>query len=133
VINLTDAELALIDAEHYPHPDGGGDCLYCCRVWPCIESRAVAELRELRAENERLRAEDASWEEREAACCPEDVGFEDMIRYLRADVARLRAALIEIRGNTVISPGLGYGCRTVVNAIRELVDAALANVKGGDA
>jgi len=88
---------------------------------------------ELLDENERLRAEDASWEEREAACCPEDVGFEDMIRYLRGDVARLRAALIEIRGNTVISPGLGYGCRTVVNAIRELVDAALASVKDGDA
>ena len=52
--NLTDAELALIDAEHYPHPDGGGDCLSCRRVWPCLESRAIAELRLLRGALERL-------------------------------------------------------------------------------
>ena len=60
--------------------------------------RIVALLDEV----ERLRAEDAAWEEREAACCPEDVGFEDMIRYLRADVARLRAAVemaIDYAGN----------------------------------
>ena len=48
---------------------------------------------------------------------------------LLAENVIMRAALIVIRGNTVIGPGLGLGCRTVVNAIRELVDAALASVK----
>jgi len=72
---------------------------------------ARAEVARLQTENERLRHGDVYW----------------------AENVIMRAALIVIRGNTVIGPGLGYGCRTAVNAIRELVDAALASVKDGDA
>ena len=98
------------------------------------------ERNKLRAENERLRAEDASWEEREAACCPEDVGFEDMIRYLRADVARLRDALKAITSEDGAymacsdlpwcqASGSGRGSHHAENCAVGIALAALTSVK----
>ncbi len=47
---------------------------------------------ELVEEHTRLRAEISLWEEREAACCPEDVGFEEYIAVLKERLAELLAA-----------------------------------------
>jgi|GEM_PF-4448073 len=87
----------------------------------------INETMDLEAENERLRAEDAAWEEREAACCPEDVGFEDMIRYLRGDVARLRAALM----SSLVSEGAGQRANLI--RIHEVTAALVASAKDGEA
>jgi len=131
--DLTDAELALVDAEHYPHPDGGGDCLSCCRVWPCIESRAIAERRELRieADNAGVRS---SWGE--ALAFISTIAKEH--NKLRADNERLRAALVEIK-----RPHFGLGYDDPMDEqrdywerwalkYRDIADDALG-VKGGDA
>ena len=47
----------------------------------------------LEAENRRLQKEVLNWEDREAACCPEDYGFEEVIKSLREENERLRQAL----------------------------------------
>jgi len=120
--NLTDAELALIDAEHYPHPDGGGDCLYCCRVWPCIESRFIAELRELRAEvgNQSCVAG------RSIDTCRHCSYLRRKLADARAENERLRAALEQAKADLVfIADTYGFA----VPATIAQTDAALASVK----
>lgn len=50
---------------------------------------SASRLSALEAENERLHAEVNSYEEREAACCPEDVGFEEYITVMEGKIDRV--------------------------------------------
>lgn len=52
----------------------------------------------LRADNEALRQKLTEWEEREAACCPEGVGFPEYIHSLSTTVERLETAREGLRG-----------------------------------
>ena len=58
----------------------------------------VAEVQSLRAERDRLNKALLAWEDREAAVCPEDVGFEEVIQRIRAERDTLREALTELTG-----------------------------------
>ena len=70
-----------------------------------MEDRAAALKRAeaAEAERDRYKRDVSEYEEREAACCPEDVGFEEVIASLReraekaeAEVARLKAVLAPV-------------------------------------
>jgi hypothetical protein len=109
----------------------------------------LGELEAQAAEVERLRAYVNQWHEREAAVCPEDVGFEEVIAGLRVRVAeydkdagRWRAlrdsggylssplGALRLSGNRVRQPG---ETGPLVFDYDELVDAALANKEAGHA
>jgi len=53
--------------------------------------------RELERENAELRAALADIEEREAACCPEDVPFDELIPALRELIARLEYKIAKLK------------------------------------
>jgi DNA repair exonuclease SbcCD ATPase subunit len=56
----------------------------------------VAEVQSLRAERDRLNKALLAWEDREAAVCPEDVGFEEVIKALEAERDTLLEALEQL-------------------------------------
>ena len=58
-----------------------------------------AEVQSLRAERDRLNKALLAWEDREAAVCPEDVGFEEVIQRIGAERDTLREALAELVGD----------------------------------
>ncbi len=62
-----------------------GNCELCDQI--------EAELARTKEERDRAQRDLANWEEREAACCPEDVAFDELIPALRADRDRLREDL----------------------------------------
>jgi hypothetical protein len=53
-------------------------------------AHARSDVPALLAEVRRQRKELEDWEEREAACCPEDVGFPEYIASLQKEIERLR-------------------------------------------
>jgi len=92
---------------------------------------ARAGLAELAALEAKLR----EWEEREAVCCPEDRGFDEVIAWqrkriaaLEADNARMKKALTEIT-----STFGGDDPRATLNKIYVIADAALTGSPSGKA
>jgi predicted nucleic acid-binding Zn-ribbon protein len=87
----------------------------------------VAEVQSLRAERDRLNKALLAWEDREAAVCPEDVGFEEVIKALEAERDTLREALgqlvarqqnraIELRLSAQGQGSTSYGQRVIAKA-----------------
>jgi len=72
----------VFDHEHLPSAAN-------MRIWPVA--------RELERENAELKATLADIEEREAACCPEDVPFDELILALRELIARLERENAELK------------------------------------
>jgi len=72
----------VFDHEHLPSAAN-------MRIW------SVA--RELERENAELKATLADIEEREAACCPEDVPFDELIPALRELIARLEYKIAKLK------------------------------------
>lgn len=62
--------------------------------WGLSWQQQFEVLRQLTSAREQIRA----WEEREAACCPEDYGFDEVIKSLRKENARLEAQLAAATG-----------------------------------
>jgi hypothetical protein len=60
------------------------------------------ELEAGRRDRERLEAQLATWEEREAACCPEDVGFDEYIAALQRARERLLEAMQRVCDESVL-------------------------------
>lgn len=63
----------------------------CCTSGGTEVDPVFAELDATRAALAAAEAKLAQWEEREAACCPEDFGFPEVIESLRAKLAEARA------------------------------------------
>lgn len=102
-----------------------GGCSRCAR-YGSDEQRLAAATR--LAE---LEAEVARWEEREAACCPEDRGFEEVISTLRATNARLVGLLKEARPFIPNEQDIYRYTPTVAEVGRLLRERILAEVPDG--
>jgi len=75
------------------------------------------------------------WENREANVCPEDVGFEEIIRILRAEIQRKDEALREVM-RVVEKYGIFTNYRDTDGEIGKAIDAgraALAPISGPEA
>ena len=87
--------LAEIQAALASREDKGSTHWPGCETSPrhrdCAIAYLVAEVQSLRAERDRLNKELLAWEDREAAVCPEDVGFEEVIKALEAELDTIKA------------------------------------------
>jgi len=63
------------------------------------EERDVREINALRARAEAAERERDKWEEREGRICPEDVGFEEYIKALQAQLTEAERAQQVLRAN----------------------------------
>lgn len=137
-------------AEEHQFADGAGDSWLVSKtgilfrysdreVWrPGNHEAAAGYLREelLRvvAERDAARAELASFrldlEEREAACCPEDVGFEEYIVMLESEkgAAEARGAAAE-RERAIEAAADPFGMQTQTDSFGDGWNAALAMLK----
>lgn len=76
-------------------------------------------------ERDELRRRLAEIEEREAACCPEDVPFDEYIRALESKFEQMREAL-HLADDLIDEYAADYEHRDNVDEIREEIKAALA-------
>lgn len=84
-------------------------CSKCCKSWPSHlwNCRPIEDA--LRARNVLLEKNVLEYEEREASCCPEDFGFEDVITHLRAENERLKEENEKLRiVNDRLNDYIGY-------------------------
>ena len=70
-------------ADNYPAGGIPEPCIYC------------VDFEKLEEKNETLQAQLTEWTEKEATCCPEDVGFEEYIKALQARIGELGQGVIE--------------------------------------
>jgi len=94
----------------YPQSVSVGEALK--KVWNEVAQEDAATISSLRALGNRLGEALATWEEREASVCPEDVGFEEYIGSLTsqrdsvlARSIKLEELVIWMSGSSDFSPG----------------------------
>jgi hypothetical protein len=96
------------------------------------EPRLLDFARQLERENAELRKQLSDIEEREAACCPEDVPFDNLITVLRQHITRLERRNAELRNLLRIADDLIDEYAEVVehcdnvDEAREMIKDALA-------
>ncbi|HPT48365.1 MAG TPA: hypothetical protein PLM07_20975 [Candidatus Rifleibacterium sp.] len=80
-------------------------------------------------ERDELRRRLQALEEREAACCPEDVPFDEYIKALESKFEQMRDAL-KAADDLIDEYAADYEHRDNVDEIREEIKAALAAERG---
>lgn len=114
IVNRPDIESSGADA-----PEEATEC-YACHAYEAEIQRLSLALES--AEQRRV-SESMAWENREAECCPEDVGFPEYIATLRARVSQLEAT---VAGHSKLA---AFGAW----ALKAFRDDDLGDVNGGDA